>query len=61
MNESYIESVQRRALVLLQGCSPYQNMVPTMELIKEADQLGYTLVRKSLAQCQEDGLHAGHT
>ena len=50
MMAEYEESVERRAYVLARGQHPAYNMVPLMELIREADRLGYAVTTKPGAE-----------
>jgi hypothetical protein len=50
----YEKSVKDRAMIFAQGQSPYYNMAPLMELLKEADRLGFYLVAKTPVQQQAE-------
>lgn len=43
----YEETVMTRALALCKNQSPYYNIAPLMELIRQADQLGYAITSKA--------------
>lgn len=53
----YEQTIMDRALVLCKGQSPFYNIHPLVELIRQADKLGYAVVSKADVRPER---HAAH-